>query len=165
MSTSRQARSRCWFGARVRSAENALRCPLPRVGREEQYPYYALDLRYQAAPRAARGLHAAGRRLGFERFVFVQPSAYGSITPACSTPWPRWAPSWRRGIVHLDETKQTTRRSQVAGTGRCAACASMCRRYASPRRRFADHLGPKIVRTARHLRELAGTSTSACPAG
>ena len=45
------------------------------------------------------------RRLGFERFVFVQPSAYG-LDNACMLDAMEEVPAeLRRGIVHLDETK------------------------------------------------------------
>ena len=46
-------------------------------GREEQYPYYALDLRYKPPYEPLEAYMKLARRLGLERFVFVQPSAYG----------------------------------------------------------------------------------------
>ena len=46
-------------------------------GREERYPYYALDLRYKPPHEPLEAYMKLAQRLGFERFVFVQPSAYG----------------------------------------------------------------------------------------
>ena len=91
-------------------------------GREEQYPYYALDLRYKPPYEPLEAYMKLARRLGFERFVFVQPSAYGfdnscmldamaEVAPATA---PRHRPSRR------DEAER-------CGAGQ-VACAGRARR-------------------------------------
>ena len=74
-------------------------------GRQEQYPYYALDLRYKPPYEPLEAYMKLARRLGFERFVFVQPSAYGFDNSCMLDAMAEVAPELRRGVVHLDETK------------------------------------------------------------
>src|SRR4029077_4337303 len=83
---------------------NACDAHLHIFGPADKYPHVTTDLRYQppAAPLAA--YLAIARRLGFERFVFVQPSAYGLDNACMLDAMAEVDPAMRRGIVHLDET-------------------------------------------------------------
>jgi predicted TIM-barrel fold metal-dependent hydrolase len=94
------------------------------------------------------------RRLGFERFVFVQPSAYGFDNSCMLDAMAEVAPELRRGVVHLDETKAN---DAVLGKWHAQGVRGV-RINVSPVRKseagFADHLRPKIVRTAAICREL-----------
>ena len=123
-------------------------------GREEQYPYYALDLRYKPPYEPLEAYMKLARRLGFERFVFVQPSAYGFDNSCMLDAMAEVAPKLRRGIVHLDETKPN---DAVLGKWHAQGVRGV-RVNVSPVRKpeagFADHLRPKIVRTAAICREL-----------
>jgi 2-pyrone-4,6-dicarboxylate lactonase len=77
-------------------------CHFHVFGPPERYPYDERDLRYAPPLAPVEDYLALARRLGIERFVFVQPSAYGhdnrcmldamrAVGPAC------------RGIVDIDE--------------------------------------------------------------
>jgi 2-pyrone-4,6-dicarboxylate lactonase len=74
-------------------------------GPEARYGYDASDLRYKPPLAPLQEYLATARRLGFERFVFVQPSAYGMDNSCMLDAMAQVAPERRRGIVHLDETK------------------------------------------------------------
>src|SRR5256885_6407387 len=73
-------------------------------GSQDRYPYGA-DLRYKPPYEPLEAYMKLARRLGFERFVFVQPSAYGFDNSCMLDAMAEVAPKLRRGIVHLDETK------------------------------------------------------------
>ena len=123
-------------------------------GDEERYPYYALDLRYKPPHEPLDAYMKLARRLGFERFVFVQPSAYGFDNSCMLDAMAEVAPEVRRGIIHLDETKP----NDAALAKWHAQGVRGVRINVSPVRKseagFADHLRPKIVRTAAICREL-----------
>jgi 2-pyrone-4,6-dicarboxylate lactonase len=74
-------------------------------GPEERYAYDASDLRYKPPLAPLEDYLAAARRLGFQRFVFVQPSAYGMDNSCMLDAMAQMDPALCRGIVHLDETK------------------------------------------------------------
>ncbi len=75
-------------------------------GPAEHYPY-AGALRYAPPYAPLDAYMALARRIGFERFVFVQPSAYGRDN-ACMLDAMRQLGTARcRGIVDLDETTIT----------------------------------------------------------
>lgn len=123
-------------------------------GAEERYPYYALDLRYKPPHEPLSAYMKLARRLGFERFVFVQPSAYGLDNACMLDAMGELEPRLRRGIIHLDETKPND-----AALGKWHAQGVRgVRINVSPVRKpeagFAEHLRPKIVRTAAICREL-----------
>ncbi len=70
-------------------------------GPAERYPYGA-DLRYAPPLAPLEDYLALARRLGFERFVFVQPSAY-SRDNSCMLDAMRKVGTKCRGIVDVDE--------------------------------------------------------------
>ena len=71
-------------------------------GSQERYPY-ATDLRYKPPYTPLESYTEVARRIGFERFVFVQPSAYGFDNSCMFDAMRQLDPSLRRGIVDLDE--------------------------------------------------------------
>jgi predicted TIM-barrel fold metal-dependent hydrolase len=77
-------------------------------GAEERYPYGA-DLRYKPPHEPLEAYLKLARRIGFERFVFVQPSAYGLDNSCMFDAMREIDPALRRGIVDLDETLTTDR--------------------------------------------------------
>lgn len=119
-----------------------------------RYPHVTADLRYEPphAPLADYLSHA--RRLGLERFVLVQPSAYGLDNSCMLDALCELDPAVRRAVVHLDET--------AAQDGELARWHDLgvrgVRINISPVRKpetgLADALRPKIVRTAQVCREL-----------
>jgi predicted TIM-barrel fold metal-dependent hydrolase len=70
-------------------------------GPAERYPYGA-DLRYKPPHAPLEDFLALARRMGFERYVFVQPSAYGRDN-ACMLDAMRVVGDKCRGIVDIDE--------------------------------------------------------------
>jgi 2-pyrone-4,6-dicarboxylate lactonase len=123
-------------------------------GAAGKYPHVADDLRY-APPAAPLALYMeTARRIGFERFVFVQPSAYG-LDNACMLDAMAEVPAARRrGIVHLDETRPDDRqlaRWDAHGIRGIRINISPIRK---PEPGLAAALRPKIDTSAAICREL-----------
>src|SRR6266849_8548309 len=123
-------------------------------GPADKYPHVTADLRYQPPYAPLVEYLAIARRLGFERFVFVQPSAYGLDNACMLEAMDELDPAVRRGIVQLDETN--TRDADLArwhdiGVRGVRINISPIRK---PEAGLADALRPKIVRTAEICREL-----------
>ena len=76
-------------------------------GREAQYPYDHSDLRYKPPYEPLDAYMKLARRIGFQRFVLVQPSAYGMDNSCMLDAMRATDPAIRRGIVHLDERTAT----------------------------------------------------------
>src|SRR6266852_3225340 len=123
-------------------------------GPADKYPHVTADLRYQPPYAPLVEYLATARRLGFERFVFVQPSAYGLDNACMLDAMDELDPAVRRGIVQLDETNATD--AALAGWHEHGVRGA--RINISPIRKpeagLADALRPKIVRTAHICREL-----------
>jgi len=123
-------------------------------GPADKYPHVTTDLRYQPPYAPLAEYIAMARGLGFERFVFVQPSAYGLDNACMLDAMAELDPAIRRGIVHLDET--SARDADLArwhdiGVRGVRINISPIRK---PEAGLADTLRPKIVRTAKVCREL-----------
>jgi 2-pyrone-4,6-dicarboxylate lactonase len=71
-----------------------------------RYPY-GTDLRYKPPHAPLEDYLALARRIGFARFVFVQPSAYGFDNSCMFDAMRQLDPAVRRAIVDLDETAAT----------------------------------------------------------
>lgn len=65
---------------------------------------YGTDIRYTPPHEPWENYSALARRLGFERFVFVQPSAYGFNNDCMLDAMRAIDAKARRGIVDIDET-------------------------------------------------------------
>lgn len=65
---------------------------------------YGTDIRYTPPHEPLEKYLPLARRLGFERFVFVQPSAYGFNNDCMIDAMRATDPNIRRGIVDIDET-------------------------------------------------------------
>jgi 2-pyrone-4,6-dicarboxylate lactonase len=123
-------------------------------GPADRYPHVAADLRYRPPHAPLADYLTTARRLGFQRFVLVQPSAYGLDNACMLDALADLDPAARRAIVHLDETNASD-----AGLARWHGLGVRgVRINISPVRRpeagLADALRPKIVRTAAICREL-----------
>ena len=77
-------------------------------GSQDRYPY-GTDLRYRPPHTPLESYTELARRIGFGRFVFVQPSAYGFDNACMFDAMRQLDPSLRRGIVDLDETSISDR--------------------------------------------------------
>jgi len=119
-----------------------------------KYPHVTADLRYRPPHAPLVEYLAIARRLGFERFVFVQPSAYGLDNACMLDAMAEVDPTTRRGIVHLDETNARGAdlvRWHDLGVRGVRINISPIRK---PETGLADALRPKIVRTAEICRGL-----------
>jgi 2-pyrone-4,6-dicarboxylate lactonase len=117
-------------------------------GREEKYPYAASDLRYKPPYEPLGAYLRLAQRLSLQRFVFVQPSAYGFDNSCMLDAMAEMAPALRRGIVHLDETKPDDvelAKWHALGVRGVRINISPVRK---PEAGLADKLRPKIMRTA-----------------
>jgi 2-pyrone-4,6-dicarboxylate lactonase len=119
-----------------------------------KYPHVTTDLRYRPPYAPLAEYLTMARGLGFERFVFVQPSAYGLDNACMLDAMDELDPAIRRGIVHLDEAN--ARDADLArwhdiGVRGVRINISPIRK---PEAGLADALRPRIVRTAKVCREL-----------
>jgi len=72
-------------------------------GPAERYPY-GTDIRYKPPYEPLDAYLKLARRIGFERFVFVQPSAYGFDNSCMFDAMRELDPAVRCAIIDLDET-------------------------------------------------------------
>src|SRR5215472_15592178 len=115
---------------------------------------YGSDLRYKPPHAPLADYLKLAQRLGFERFVLVQPSAYGLDNSCMFDAMGELDPRLRRGIVHLNEVN--ARDADLArwhdlGVRGARINVSPIRK---PEAGLADALRPKIVRTAEICGEL-----------
>jgi predicted TIM-barrel fold metal-dependent hydrolase len=118
-----------------------------------RYPYGS-DLRYQPPHAPLADYLTLARRLGFERFVLVQPSAYGFDNSCMFDAMDRLDPSVRRAIVDLDETAATDAQLadwQARGVRGIRVNVSPVRQ---PEAGLAQSMLPRIARLAALAREL-----------
>jgi 2-pyrone-4,6-dicarboxylate lactonase len=123
-------------------------------GPADKYRHVTTDLRYSPPHEPLSKYLVTARRLGFERFVLVQPSAYGLDNSCMFDAMAELAPAVRRAIVHLDEDNAddaTLARWHADGVRGVRINISPIRQ---PEVGLADALKPKILRTAAICREL-----------
>ncbi len=123
-------------------------------GAAEKYPHVSDDLRYKPPFEPLEAYLKLVRRVGFERFVFVQPSAYGLDNSCMFDAMAELDPRLRRGICHLDENNakdSELERRHALGVRGVRINVSPIRQ---PEPGFADKIRPKIVRTAEICEEL-----------
>jgi predicted TIM-barrel fold metal-dependent hydrolase len=75
-------------------------------GAADRYSY-GTDIRYKPPYEPLEAYLKVVRRLGFVRYVFVQPSAYGFDNSCMVDSMRELDPAVRRGIIDLDESKTT----------------------------------------------------------
>lgn len=123
-------------------------------GSTEKYPPDPSDLRYTPPYEPLEKYLKLARRIGFERFVFVQPSAYGLDNACLLDAMAAIDPKLRRGIVHLEEKNPKDAelsRWHALGVRGVRINVSPIRQ---PEAGFAAAIRPKIVRTADICRDL-----------
>ena len=123
-------------------------------GPAERYPHVSSDLRYKPPFAPLADYLQIAKRIGFERFVFVQPSAYGLDNSCMLDAMAEMDVGLRRGIIHFDEVKVSDAelaRWHAAGARGVRINVSPIRQ---PEAGLADALKPKIVRTADICRDL-----------
>ncbi len=123
-------------------------------GPEDEYPYDNSDLRYKPPHEPLSAYLKLAKRLGFERYVFVQPSAYGLDNACMLDAMAEMDPEVCRAIVHLDEKKPNDKllsHWDDIGVRGVRINLSPVRK---PEAGLADSMRPKIVKTAEICREL-----------
>lgn len=123
-------------------------------GPADKYPHVTTDIRYKPPYEPLSAYMMLARRIGFERFVFVQPSAYGFDNSCMYDEMATMDPSVRRAICHLDEKNakdSELSRWNALGVRGVRINVSPIRQ---PEAGFADEIRPKIVRTAEICRGL-----------
>jgi len=123
-------------------------------GSAEKYPHVSDDLRYKPPYAPLDAYLKLARRIGFERFVFVQPSAYGLDNSCMFDAMADIDSTVRRGICQLDEANaedSELSRWHALGVRGVRINISPIRQ---PEAGLADALRSKIVRTGEICREL-----------
>jgi predicted TIM-barrel fold metal-dependent hydrolase len=122
-------------------------------GPAERYPF-GPDLRYKPPYEPLEAYLKLARRIGFERFVFVQPSAYGFDNAYMFDAMRQMDPAIRRGVVDLDEAAVTDAQLadwQELGVRGIRVNISPVRQ---PEAGLAASMLPRIARLAALTREL-----------
>lgn len=137
-----------------KAPKNACDAHFHVFGAEAEYPHVTTDLRYKPPYEPLDKYMKLAKRLGFERFVFVQPSAYG-LNNACMLDAMEDVPAEiRRGIVHLDEKKPNDAVLDEWDEFGIRGVRINISPIRQPEAGLADALRPKITRTAEICREL-----------
>ena len=121
-------------------------------GREEDYPYDAADLRYKPPYEPLETYLKLARRIGLERFVFVQPSAYGMDNSCMLDAMRRVDPTLRRGIVHLDERTATDEEIADLDTLGVRGVRINISPTRKPEAGLAAAVGPRIAACAKRIK-------------
>jgi len=115
---------------------------------------YGNDIRYTPPYEPLDAYLKLAKRIGFKRYVFVQPSAYGLDNSCMLDSMRQLDPAVRRGIIDLDETK--TGDMQLAEMN--ALGVRGIRVNVSPVRKpeagLAASMRPRIARLAKIAKEL-----------
>lgn len=122
-------------------------------GAAERYAY-GTDIRYKPPYEPLEAYLKLARRIGFVRYVLVQPSAYGFDNSCMFDTMRELDPAIRRGIIDLDQTK--TNDKELAGMN--ALGVRGIRVNVSPVRKpetgLASSMLPRIARLAKIAKEL-----------
>src|ERR1700723_2074995 len=117
-------------------------------GAPEKYPYGS-DIRYKPPYQAVEHYLKLARRLGFVRYVFVQPSAYGFDNSCMLDSMRELDPAIRRGIIDLDENKTSDRElDELDGFGVRGIRVNISP-IRKPEAGLADSMRPRIARLAK----------------
>ncbi|MGH6683375.1 MAG: amidohydrolase family protein [Pseudolabrys sp.] len=122
-------------------------------GPADKYPY-GTDIRYKPPYEPLEAYLRLARRLGFVRYVFVQPSAYGSDNSCMLDAMRELDPAIRRGIIDLDERKIADRELaelDALGVRGIRVNISPIRK---PEAGLADSMKPRIARLAKLCQEI-----------
>jgi len=122
-------------------------------GPPSKYPY-GTDIRYTPPYEPLEAYLKLARRLGFERFVFVQPSAYGFDNSCMLDAMRELDPAIRRGIIDLDESKTgDTELAELNALGVRGIRVNISP-VRKPEAGLADSMKPRIARLARLCQEI-----------
>jgi predicted TIM-barrel fold metal-dependent hydrolase len=114
-------------------------CHFHVFGPAGRYPHNQADLRYAPPTAPVEDFLALAKKLGIERFVFVQPSAYGRDN-RCMLDAMREAGTNCRGIVDIDESASDAEIERLDALG-----VRGVRLNLSPIRPFETGFAPKLL--------------------
>ena len=131
-----------------------MRCTFSRVrtGRG-RYPY-GTDIRYQPPYQPLEAYLKLARRIGFQRYVFVQPSAYGFDNSCMLDAMRELDPAIRRGIIDLDESKTNDKQLAELNTLGVRGIRVNISPVRKPEAGLADSMKPRIARLAKLSKEI-----------
>ena len=118
-----------------------------------KYPY-GTDIRYKPPHEPLEAYLKLAHRLGFARYVFVQPSAYGFNNDCMLDAMRELDPAVRRGIIDLDETKTDDKELadlDALGVRGIRVNVSPVRK---PEAGLAESMKPRIARLAKLCKEI-----------
>ena len=122
-------------------------------GPAEKYPYGS-DIRYKPPYEPIERYLKLARRLGFVRYVFVQPSAYGFDNSCMLDAMRQLDPTIRRGIIDLDENNTSDRElADLNATGVRGIRVNISP-IRKPEAGLSDAMRPRIARLAKICTEL-----------
>ena len=123
------------------------------LGPAERYPYNQSDLRYAPPLAPVEDFLALAGKLGLERFVFVQPSAYGRDNRCMLDAMRELGTGKCRGIVDIDENAPDSELSRLheAGVRGVRINVPPVKEHEAG---FAAKLLPRIERLSARCREI-----------
>jgi len=122
-------------------------------GAADKYPY-GTDIRYKPPYEPLEAYLKLARRLGFVRYVFVQPSAYGSDNSCMLDAMRELDPAVRRGIIDLDESKSNDKELAALNALGIRGIRVNISPVRKPEAGLADSMKPRIARLAKLCQEI-----------
>ena len=122
-------------------------------GAADKYPY-GTDIRYKPPYEPLEAYLRLARRLGFVRYVFVQPSAYGSDNSCMLDAMRELDPAVRRGIIDLDESKTNDKELAALNALGIRGIRVNISPVRKPEAGLADSMKPRIARLAKLCQEI-----------
>jgi 2-pyrone-4,6-dicarboxylate lactonase len=141
------------FEPAFKAPPNACDAHFHVFGPAEKYPYGS-DIRYKPPYEPVERYLELARRIGFVRYVFVQPSAYGFDNSCMLDSMRELDPAIRRGIIDLDEHATGDRELadfNATGVRGIRVNISPIRK---PEAGLAASMRPRIARLAKICKEL-----------
>jgi predicted TIM-barrel fold metal-dependent hydrolase len=118
-----------------------------------KYPY-GTDIRYKPPYEPLEAYLKLARRIGFVRYVFVQPSAYGFDNSCMLDAMRELDPAVRRGIIDLDESKTSDKELAELNTLGVRGIRVNVSPVRKPEAGLADSMKPRIARLAKISKEI-----------
>jgi len=133
---------------------NACDAHLHVFGPADKYAY-GTDIRYKPPYEPVERYLKLARRLGFERYVFVQPSAYGFDNSCMLDAMRQLDPASRRGIIDLDESKTSDKELSDLDALGVRGIRINISPIRKPEAGLAASMRPRVLRLARICAERA----------
>lgn len=122
-------------------------------GPAEKYAY-GTDIRYKPPYEPLEAYLKLAHRLGFARYVFVQPSAYGFDNSCMLEAMRELDPAIRRGIIDLDEHNTSDKELAELNALGVRGIRVNISPIRKPETGLADSIKPRIARLTKICQEL-----------